>query len=354
MSRCSTPGKRQVVVTGVTARREIKAAYGGVFALSWRAREMDMKYRRLGKAGLQVSELSFGSWLTFGPQLDVDHVKKLMRQAFEAGVNFFDNAEAYAKGQSEELMGIALADYRREDLVVSSKIFWGGSGPNDEGLSWKHLMEGTNNALARLRVEYVDLLFCHRPDPNTPIEETVRAMDVIVRQGKAFYWGTSEWSAEQIEEAHRIAREHGCIPPAMEQPQYNMLVRERFEQEYAPLYERYGMGTTIWSPLASGILTGKYNDGVPSDSRLARESWLQAHLSAERVAKVRRLQEVASDAGCTMSQLAIAWCLRNEHVSTVILGASSSEQLDENLGSAEVLEALTDDVMARIDGILAN
>ena len=311
-----------------------------------------MKYRRLGKAGLQVSELSLGSWLTFGPQLDIDNVKKLMRQAFDAGVNFFDNAEVYAKGRSEELMGEALEEYRREDLVVSSKIFWGGSGPNDEGLSWKHLMEGTNNALRRLRLDYVDLLFCHRPDPDTPIEETVRAMDVIVRQGKAFYWGTSEWSAQQIEEAHSIAKELHCIPPVMEQPEYSMLARERVEREYARLYERYGMGTTIWSPLSSGILTGKYNDGIPEDSRLARQSWLQPRLSEERVAIVRELQGVACELGCAMSQLAIAWCLRNEHVSTVILGASNGPQLEENLGASDVVERLTDDVMTQIAGIL--
>ena len=311
-----------------------------------------MKYRRLGKAGLQVSELSLGSWLTFGPQLDIDNVKKLMRQAFDAGVNFFDNAEVYAKGRSEELMGEALEEYRREDLVVSSKIFWGGSGPNDEGLSWKHLMEGTNNALRRLRLDYVDLLFCHRPDPDTPIEETVRAMDVIVRQGKAFYWGTSEWSAQQIEEAHSIAKELHCIPPVMEQPEYSMLARERVEREYARLYERYGMGTTIWSPLSSGILTGKYNDGIPEDSRLARQSWLQPRLSEERVAIVRELQGVACELGCAMSQLTIAWCLRNEHVSTVILGASNGPQLEENLGASDVVERLTDDVMTQIAGIL--
>ena len=311
-----------------------------------------MKYRRLGKAGLQVSELSFGSWLTFGPQLDIAHVKKLMRQAFDAGVNFFDNAEAYAKGQAEELMGVALEEYRREDLVVSSKIFWGGPGPNDEGLCWKHLMEGTNNALRRLRLEYVDLLFCHRPDPDTPIEETVRAMDVIVRQGKAFYWGTSEWSGQQIEEAHSLAKELGCIPPVMEQPEYNMFARDRVEREYAPLYERYGMGTTTWSPLSSGILTGKYNEGIPEDSRLARQSWLQSRLSEERIATVRELQGVADEIECSMGQLAIAWCLRNEHVSTVILGASSSAQLEENLGASDVVDRLTDDVMARVAAIL--
>ena len=309
-----------------------------------------MEYRRLGRSGLQVCALSFGSWLTFGPQLDLDAATALMRQAFDAGVNFFDNAEAYAKGQSEELMGVALKDYRREDLVVSSKIFWGGSGPNDEGLSWKHLMEGTNAALRRLQLDYVDLLFCHRPDPNTPIEETVRCMDVIVRSGKAFYWGTSEWAADQIEEAHRLAKELHCVPPVMEQPQYNMLERHRFEIEYAPLFEKYGMGTTIWSPLASGILTGKYNDGIPDESRLGREEWLRSRLTTESVAKVRSLQGIAGDLGCTMTQLAIAWCLANEHVSTVILGASTSDQLAENLGSSDVV--LGGDEMARIAEVL--
>lgn len=309
-----------------------------------------MEYRRLGKSGLRVSELSFGSWLTFGPQLDLDAARALMRQAFDAGVNFFDNAEAYAKGESERLMGVALEEYRREDLVVSTKIFWGGDGPNDEGLSWKHLMEGTNAALKRLRLDYVDLIFCHRPDPDTPIEETVRCMDLIVRQGKAFYWGTSEWAADQIEEAHRLARELHCIPPVMEQPQYNMFERHRFEVEYAPLYEKYGMGTTIWSPLASGILTGKYNDGIPEGTRLARVDWLASRLTPERIAQVKQLETIAADVGCTVGQLAIAWCLANEHVSTVILGASSAEQLAENLASREV--AMTDEVMSRIAAVL--
>lgn len=312
-----------------------------------------MKYNRLGQAGLKVSELSFGSWLTFGPQLDQDHVTKLMRQAFDAGVNFFDNAEAYANGEAEVLMGRALEDYRREDLVVSTKIFWGGEGPNDKGLSWKHLMEGTKNALLRLGLEYVDLVFCHRPDPDTPIEETVRAMDCIVRSGFAFYWGTSEWSAEEIAAAYRIARENHCIPPTMEQPQYNLLHRERLEVEYAPIFEQYGMGTTIWSPLASGILTGKYAAGIPEGSRLDRVDWLQDRLTEDVAKQVASLGGIAKEMGCSLAQLAIAWCLKSPHVSTVILGASSADQLEENLAAAEVRDQLDDDAMARIDAALA-
>ncbi|HTH14316.1 MAG TPA: aldo/keto reductase, partial [Spirochaetia bacterium] len=216
-----------------------------------------MKYRRLGRSGLQVSELSYGSWVTFGNQLDVEGTKKLIRQAVDAGVNFLDNAEGYASGMSESLMGVALKSYRREDLVVSTKIFWGGSGPNQTGLSRKHLLEGTRNSLKRLQLDYVDLLFCHRPDPNTPIEETVLAMDSLVRSGQTLYWGTSEWSADQITQAIEFAKDYRAIAPVMEQPQYNMLVRNRFEKEYAPVFEKYRYGTTIWSPLASGLLSGK-------------------------------------------------------------------------------------------------
>lgn len=312
-----------------------------------------MNYNRLGRAGIKVSELSFGSWLTFGPQMDLKAVKACMKLAFDHGVNFFDNAEAYAQGQAEALMGEALKDYRREDLVVSTKLFWGGKGPNDEGLCWKHLMEGTKNSLKRLKLDYVDLLFCHRPDPNTPIEETVRAMDCIVRQGLAFYWGTSEWSAAEITEAHLIARELHCIPPAMEQPQYNMFSRERVEKEYRPLYERFGMGTTIWSPLCYGILTGKYNQGIPKGSRLDSVAWLRDRLDDRKVAQVKALAPVAKDLGCTLGQLAIAWCLKNPNVSTVILGATTTEQLTENLGAAAVRDRLDAEVMSRIEGILA-
>jgi voltage-dependent potassium channel beta subunit len=311
-----------------------------------------MEYNKLGNSGLRVSELSFGSWLTFGSNLDVASARTCMRQAFESGVNFFDNAEVYGHGKSEIVMGEALKDFRREDLVISTKIFWGGEGPNDTGLSRKHLIEGTKNALKRLQLDYVDLLFCHRPDPSTPVEETVRAMDYLVRSGFAFYWGTSEWPAERLVEAYEIARAINCIPPTMEQPQYNMLVRERFEVEYAPLYKKYGLGTTIWSPLASGILTGKYNDKIPPGSRLAEQEWLREHLTPATLAIVKNLGALARDLGCTTAQLAIAWCLKNPNVSTVILGATNTNQLNENLGALAVKPKLTPELMKSIDKIL--
>jgi voltage-dependent potassium channel beta subunit len=319
-----------------------------------------MKYRRLGRSGLQVSELSYGSWVTFGNQLDVDGTKKLIRQAVDAGVNFLDNAEAYASGMSESLMGVALKSYRREDLVVSTKIFWGGSGPNQTGLSRKHLLEGTRNSLKRLQLDYVDLLFCHRPDPNTPIEETVLAMDSLVRSGQTLYWGTSEWSADQITQAIEFAKDYRAVAPVMEQPQYNMLVRGRFEKEYAPVFEKYGYGTTIWSPLASGLLSGKYNKGIPEDSRLAREGWIKKLLDENKMltpevfAKVEALGKVAGDLGITVSQLALAWTLKNPNVSTTILGASRPEQLAENLKAADIVDKLDETVMRTIEGILKN
>lgn len=319
-----------------------------------------MKYRRLGRTGLEVSELSYGSWVTFGNQLDVEGTKKLIRQAVDAGVNFLDNAEAYAAGMSESLMGVALKSYRREDLVVSTKIFWGGAGPNQTGLSRKHLLEGTRNSLKRLQLDYVDLLFCHRPDPNTPIEETVLAMDSLVRSGQTLYWGTSEWSAEQITKAIEFAKDYRAIAPVMEQPQYNMLVRDRFEKEYKPVFEKYGYGTTIWSPLASGVLSGKYNKGIPADSRLAREGWIKKMmeenklLSPEVFAKIEALAQVAAGLGATLSQLALAWTLKNPHVSTTILGASKPEQLAENLKAADFADKLDEAVMKSIEGILKN
>lgn len=312
-----------------------------------------MQYNKLGKHGIKLSELSYGSWVTFGKQLDLVAVKILMRAAVDGGVNFFDNAEAYASGQAEILMGQALKDYRREDLVVSTKIFWGGKGPNDTGLSWKHLMEGTRSSLKRLDLEYVDLLFCHRPDPNTPMEETVRAMDTIVRRGWAFYWGTSEWKVEQIEEAHRVAAATNSIPPAMEQPEYSMFERDKVEKEFAPLYAKYGMGTTIWSPLCYGVLTGKYNQGIPQGSRLEKEVGLRDAITPQRIAKVEKLIGVAKELGCTMAQLALAWCLKNRNVSSVILGATKTEQIRENLGAIAVKERLSPDWMSRIEGILS-
>lgn len=317
-----------------------------------------MNYRRLGKAGIKLSELSLGAWVTYGGQVGEDVARECMVAAYEAGVNFFDNAEGYAGGNSEIVMGnvIKKLGWRREDLVISTKIFWGGNGPNDTGLSHKHIIEGVNNALKRLQMDYVDLVFCHRPDPNTPIEETVRAMDIIIKQGKAFYWGTSEWSAADIMRADAIARQYGLTPPTMEQPQYNMFHRQRFEVEYAPLYRELGYGTTIWSPLASGLLSGKYNDGIPPDSRAALKGyeWLQRGITPERIEKVRRLAEIARDLGCTTAQLALAWCLKNPNVSTVITGASRPEQVTENMKAVEVAPKLTDEVLERIEEVLGN
>jgi len=321
-----------------------------------------MEYRYLGATGLQVSALSFGSWVTFGPQLDVDLALACMAAARDAGVNFFDNAEVYADGESEVIMGEVLqrAGWKRSDLVISTKLFWGGKGPNDRGLSRKHLMEGIDASLARMRLDYVDLLFCHRPDFHTPVEETVRAMTTIIEQGKAFYWGTSEWTADRIREAHAVARRERLIPPVMEQPQYNMLHRERVEVEYARLYETVGLGTTIWSPLASGLLTGKYDDGIPDGSRLALPGyrWLRSMLDGEegerKLAAVRGLAPIAEELGCTRAQLAIAWCLKNPRVSTVITGASRPEQVAENMTALEVAAKLNSGVMERIETVLGN
>lgn len=280
-----------------------------------------------------------------------------MIAAYDAGVNFFDNAEAYANGKAETVMGNVLKEmgWRRESYIVSTKIFWGGDGPNDRGLSYKHIVEGVNNALRRLQLEYVDLVYCHRPDPDTPIEETVRAMDLVIRQGKAFYWGTSEWPAADILRADGIARQYGLTPPSMEQPQYNLLHRERFEVEYAPIYKELGYGTTIWSPLASGLLTGKYNHGIPEGSRatLPGYEWIQKEvITAERIQKVKTLQPVADELGCSLAQLSLGWCLKNPNVSTVITGASRVEQFQHNLGALPVVDALTPEVMAQIDTLV--
>lgn len=311
-----------------------------------------MQYNKLGKAGIRVSELSLGSWITFGKQLGIDAVRDCMHTAFDHGVNFFDNAESYGHGEAEVLMGKVIQDFRREDLVISTKIFWGGNGPNDTGLSRKHLLEGTYNSLKRLQLEYVDLLFCHRPDPETTIEEVVLAMDYLVRQGYAFYWGTSEWSADQIDTAFQLAEKMGCIKPSMEQPKYNMFFRDHLEKEYLPLFKKYGLGTTIWSPLASGILSGKYDHGIPPESRLAKEAWLIPVNFQEQVAKTRKLAAVADKLSCTLSQLGIAWCLKNPNVSTVITGASRKEQLLENLEAIDVKTLLTPDIMNDIEKIL--
>ncbi len=318
-----------------------------------------MEYRRLGKSGLKVSALSLGAWVTYGGQVGEQGADECMTAAYEAGVNFFDNAEAYSGGNAEIVMGNIIKNkgWRREGLVVSTKIFWGGDGPNDTGLSHKHIIEGMNNALRRFQLEYVDLVFCHRPDPDTPIEETVRAMDIIIKQGKAFYWGTSEWSAADIMRADGIARQYGLTPPTMEQPQYHMFHRERFEQEYAPLYRDLGYGTTIWSPLASGLLSGKYNNGIPEDSRanLKGYEWIKRSvITPERVEKVKQLVPLAEEVGATMAQFALAWCLKNPNVSTVITGASRASQVTENMKALEVAARITPDLMERIDAILDN
>ncbi len=321
-----------------------------------------MQHRSLGKSGLKLSALSFGSWVTFKNQVDDAAAVELMKLAYDAGVNFFDNAEAYAAGDSERIMGRALKrlGWGRDTFTVSSKVFWGGKLPTQRGLSRKHVRDACDAALARLQVEYLDLYFCHRPDLETPIEETVRAMHELVMAGKVLYWGTSEWSADQIAQAHGIARAMGLTPPTMEQPQYNLFVREKVEREFAQLYATIGLGTTIWSPLASGILSGKYAKGVPADSRMAlpEYQWLRDELeSAEGQARVRKAVELgrlASDLGATTAQLAIAWCLANPNVSTVILGATSAAQLRENLGALEVVAKLNTAVLERIETIVAN
>ncbi len=311
-----------------------------------------MHYNKLGKAGIKLSEISFGSWITFAKQLGFKEARECMHVAFDHGINFFDNAEGYAHGESEALMGNILKEFKREDLVVATKIFWGGNGPNDTGLSRKHLLEGTKNSLKRLQLDYVDLLFCHRPDIDTPIEETVLAMDYLVRQGYVFYWGTSEWSTTQIQTAYDIAEKLNCIKPSMEQPKYNMFFRDHLEKEYLHLFEKYDMGTTTWSPLASGILSGKYNHGIPQESRLAKEAWLIPSNFQEQVEKVKKLTKIAEDLSCSVSQLAIAWCLKNPHVSSVITGATKVEQLLENIGSIEVKAKLTNDVMTEINKVI--
>jgi voltage-dependent potassium channel beta subunit len=326
---------------------------------------MKMEYRRLGRSGLKVSALSFGSWVTFDNQMQVEAAEACMVAAYDAGVNFFDNSEAYAQGQSEIIMGQVLkkTNWPRDSYIVSSKVYWGAVQdplPTQKGLNRKHVIEACNQALQRMQLEYLDLYFCHRPDQETPIEETVWAMNDLIQQGKVFYWGTSEWSAQQIMEAHGLARQYHLIPPTMEQPQYNMFHRERFEVEYARLYDKIGLGTTIWSPLASGLLTGKYNQGIPEDSRANLEGfeWLRRRFTSEKaqrqIEKVRELTALAGELGTNMSRLALAWCLKNPNVSTVITGASKVEQVHDNMQSLEVAGQLTDDVMEKIEAILDN
>ena len=321
-----------------------------------------MEYRRLGKSGLKVSEFSFGSWVTFAKQVEGSDAKSLMAQAYEAGVNFFDNAEGYEAGKSEVLMGKALAELKwdRSSYAVSSKVFWGGPKPTQRGLSAKHVTDAAHAALKRLQVDYLDLFFCHRPDIDTPIEETVRAMHNLIVQGKVIYWGTSEWSGQQITEAHLVARAAGLTPPTMEQPQYNLFERQKVEAEYAPIYDTFGLGTTIWSPLASGLLTGKYNDGIPQDSRmnLPGYEWLRDRVGTDagkaQLVTVKALAELAEKAGLSVTNLALLWCLANPRVSTVILGASRASQLADNLAALDQKAKLTPEVMAGIEAIIAN
>lgn len=321
-----------------------------------------MEYRNLGGSGLKISALSLGSWVTFGPQMNEEIAGECMQRAYDVGVNFFDNAEVYADGVAEEVMGAVLAKkgWDRSSYLVSTKIFWGGPGPNQRGLSRKHIIEGTDAALKRLRVDYVDLIFCHRADLHTPVEETVWAMNQVIQQGKALYWGTSEWPGNRILEAYHVARREHLIPPVMEQPQYHLFHRERFEKEFDPLYERIGLGTTIWSPLAGGLLTGKYNDGIPEGSRgdLSGYEWLRPRFEGDepqrRIAKVRQLAPIAEELGCSLAQLAIAWCLTNPNVSTVITGASRPEQVSENMKAMDVVGKLSPEVLDRIEKIVDN
>ncbi len=321
-----------------------------------------MQYRRLGKSGLQVSEFSYGSWVTFAKQVDVAPAKAMLSAAYDAGVNFFDNAEGYEAGNSELVMGQAIAElgWSRDSYIVSSKVFWGGAKPTQRGLSAKHVTEGCHAALKRLRVDHLDLYFCHRPDIDTPIEETVRAMDNLIRQGKVIYWGTSEWSGQQITEAHAIARAHNLTPPTMEQPQYNLFERDKVERDYLPVYDSFGLGTTIWSPLASGLLTGKYNNGMPNDSRanLPGYEWLRDIMMGEqgraRIEKIKELVKIADGAGMPIHHMALLWCLANPRVSTVILGASKIEQLHDNLAALKSREKMSPDVMAAIEDVMGN
>ena len=321
-----------------------------------------MEYRRLGNSGLKLSVLSLGSWVTFGKQVGLRDAATLLQSAYDAGINFFDNAEGYEAGESEKIMGEAIGSLglARDTFAISSKVFFGGRRPTQMGLSAKHIRDACDAALVRLKVDYLDLFFCHRPDIDTPIVETVRAMNNLIQQGKILYWGTSEWSAQQITEAHAAALAHNLTPPTMEQPQYNMFHRDRVEAEYRPLYENYGMGTTIWSPLASGILTGKYNDGIPKDSRFALPGyeWLKDRWDTEegreKLEKVRALTRLANNNGMSITHLALVWCLKNQNVSTVILGASRLSQLQDNLKAMDMVGKVTPDLLADIEAILVN
>ncbi len=316
-----------------------------------------MHYRRLGRSGLKVSELSYGAWVTFGAQLDEKAATDLIHAAYDQGVNFFDNADIYANGQAELLMGKAIQGIPRQALVISSKVFWPtSSGPNGRGLSRKHITESVHASLQRLGCDYLDLYFCHRFDPDTPVDEIVQTMNILIQQGKILYWGTSEWEAAQVMQAIGIASAANLIPPSMEQPQYNMFHRRRVEIELSPLCREFGLGLTTWSPLYSGILSGKYNEGIPEGSRatLSDMGWIRDRITPERLATVRQITALANELGITTAQLAIAWLLRRKEVSSVITGATRLEQLDENLGSAAAVDLLTDDVLEQVEKILGN
>jgi voltage-dependent potassium channel beta subunit len=320
-----------------------------------------MEYTNLGKSGLQISRLSLGSWLTFGKQIGDDVAERLMDIAYENGINFFDNAEIYARGKSEEVMGSILKkkDWSRDSYIVSSKVFFGNGGqlPTQKGLSRKHIVEACEQALNRFQLDYLDLFLCHRPDKQTPIEETVWSMHQLIMQGKILYWGTSEWSAQEIMEAHMFAKQNHLIGPIVEQPEYNMFTRHKVEVEFSQVYKTVGLGTTIWSPLASGILSGKYNKDFPSDTRLGMEGmdWLkEKNLTAERIDVVKKLSALAADLDMSLPVLGLAWCLKNPNVSTVILGASKEYQLTENLKSLDAKEKLSVAVMEEIELILSN
>lgn len=312
-----------------------------------------MEYRKLGNSGLKVSELSFGSWVTFVNQLNEKNAMDCMSYAYDQGVNFFDNAEAYASGESEILMGNILKklNWNRDTYIVSSKVFWGGELPTQRGLSKKHIHDACNAALKRLRVDYLDLFFCHRPDPETPIGETVYAMNDLMLQGKILYWGTSEWSSKEIKEAFKYAEKFNLRGPSMEQPQYNLLFRDRFEKEYKNIFKKYKIGSTIWSPLASGLLTGKYNEGVPNKSRFKVKGyeWLSDTMDEIDFNKIKRINNLAKKIGIKSSQLAIIWCLKNINVSSVILGASKLSQLKENLNSLKSYDLITGEIMNEIN-----
>ncbi|KFD39982.1 potassium channel beta subunit family protein [Schleiferia thermophila] len=320
-----------------------------------------MEYRKLGKAGLPVSQLSFGTWITFGNQISYDTAKELMVIAYESGINFFDNAEIYANGRSEEVMGSILKEvgWSRDSYAISSKVFFGSGGklPTQRGLHRKHIREACDDALRRLQVDYLDMYFCHRPDKSTPIEETVWSMHQLFMAGKILYWGTSEWSAQEIMEAHMIAARHNLIGPVVEQPQYNMLHRQKVEVEFSQIYKTVGLGLTTWSPLASGLLTGKYNNGIKENYRLKRAelNWLaERNLVEENLTKVSELLNLAREIGTDLTRMAIAWCLKNPNVSTVLLGASKPEQLKHNLKAPDVVPLLTEEVMEKIENILKN